>query len=58
MCSSVGTMYRNVANSGTYGGICVFVCHMLCDIFSIGMGGHVPLWPEPILRISVSLYLG
>ena len=30
MCSSVGTMYRNVANSGTYGGICVFVCHMLC----------------------------
>ena len=25
---------------------------------NIGMGGHVPLWPEPILRISVSLYLG
>ena len=25
---------------------------------SIGMGGHVPLWPEPILCISVSLYLG
>ena len=24
----------------------------------VGMGGHVPLWPEPILCISVSLYLG
>ena len=25
---------------------------------ALGMGGHVPLWPEPILCISVSLYLG